>query len=423
MKLSVGRRTILRSVILKLRPILMPIAGFYRRFFLRNTCFIAVIGSFGKTTTTKALNAVLLMKQPEGINLNPESYVALDILRTRPKSNFAVFEAGIDRPGRMARFAWMIKPDIVVVTSIGSEHHATLGTLENTRNEKADTLRALPPSGIAVINGDDPNVLWMKTQTQARVVTFGFDKNADVRCLSGNIQNPFQMHSYIEIHGQTLELNTRLVGKVMIYPILAALSVAWVKQIDLFSIKHILEKIHSAPGRLQPVVLQNEAIVLRDDFKAPLETYKTALETFKNIPAKRRIAVIGEIEEIDGKVGAAYRRLGEQVASVADKVIFIGGKKRLRPFRSGLRNKGFFDDPIVHYAKNVKEVADILKKFLVPGDLVLLKGASSQKLKRVLSCLNGHRVECELKKCTIRFTECKNCPMLERGWDKFRTIF
>jgi len=421
--LSLGRRTLLRAIFFRLRIFLMPIARFYRRFFLRTTCVIAVTGSFGKTTTTKALKSVLLRKMPLKHNRNVESLVAIDILRTHTRVAYAVFETGIDRPGRMMKFARMIQPNIVVVTSIGREHHTSLKSLENTRNEKAEMVRALPPSGIAVLNADDPNVIWMKTQTAARVVTYGFDKDSDIHCKSVNYESVNKMNLCISVNGEIFRLNTHLIGEIMTYPILATFAVAWVNGIDLNTIKPFLEPLTPVPGRLQPVVLKNRITILRDDFKAPLETVEAALDTFEKIPAKRRIAVIGEIEELYGKADPTYRWLGERVARITDIIIFIGGKRRLRPFRTGVRNKGFPDDQMMYAANSIRSVAEILKEIMEPDDLVLLKGSSSIKLSRVISILEGETVRCELKKCTVKFTECKNCPMLERRWANGRTSF
>jgi UDP-N-acetylmuramoyl-tripeptide--D-alanyl-D-alanine ligase len=90
----------------------------------------------------------------------------------------------------MAPIAKALAPQIVVATSIGSEHHSSLGTLENTRSEKARMVEALGKDGVAVLNGDDPNVLWMKTRTSARVVTFGHGANCDVRVLESDTTWP-----------------------------------------------------------------------------------------------------------------------------------------------------------------------------------------------------------------------------------------
>jgi UDP-N-acetylmuramoyl-tripeptide--D-alanyl-D-alanine ligase len=75
----------------------------------------------------------------------------------------------------------MIRPNVVVVTCIGSEHNRSFKTLEATRKEKSEMVAILPPTGLAVLNGDDPNVMWMRSRTSARIITYGFGKSNDVR--------------------------------------------------------------------------------------------------------------------------------------------------------------------------------------------------------------------------------------------------
>lgn len=73
----------------------------------------------------------------------------------------------------METFARLTRPTICVVTTVGTDHSRSLGSLENTRDEKAKMVRALPSQGVAVLNADDENVLWMAGETSARVVTYG----------------------------------------------------------------------------------------------------------------------------------------------------------------------------------------------------------------------------------------------------------
>jgi UDP-N-acetylmuramyl pentapeptide synthase len=145
------------------------------------TRVIAVVGSFGKSTTTRAIAAALGVPEHGWMLSNSWSWIAFALMRIRPGQRHAVIEVGISKPGLMKGYARTVGPDIAVVTSIGSEHHVSLGTLEVTRAEKSWMLQVLPASGAAVLNGDDPNVMWMKEETRARVVTFGFGAAGDVR--------------------------------------------------------------------------------------------------------------------------------------------------------------------------------------------------------------------------------------------------
>ncbi|MDD5647125.1 MAG: Mur ligase family protein [Candidatus Bipolaricaulis sp.] len=139
-----GRLVVRRGLFEVLWPLLGPLAHVHRTTLGRRTRVVAVVGSFGKTTAAHAVSRALALKSPEG--WNSKSYLAASVLRLRPWVRRAVIEVGISRPGQMVEYARIVRPDVVVVTSIGSEHGSSLVTLDVTRNEEGgDGPRA--PSG------------------------------------------------------------------------------------------------------------------------------------------------------------------------------------------------------------------------------------------------------------------------------------
>src|SRR5690606_20899084 len=150
----------------------------------RRTRVVAVVGSLGKTTTRRAVHAALDCPDRGFSHSNYGASLAANLLRVRPGDRYAVLEAGIMGPGAMEGISRMVRPDIVVVTSSASDHHRSFPTLFDTRAEKVRIVSALPPGGIAFLNGDDPHVRWMATQTVAQVVTFGLGPDNDVRALN-----------------------------------------------------------------------------------------------------------------------------------------------------------------------------------------------------------------------------------------------
>ncbi|MDD5646520.1 MAG: Mur ligase family protein, partial [Candidatus Bipolaricaulis sp.] len=169
------------SAYTRIRPVVRTVARIYRRTLARKACVVVVVGTFGKTTTTRAVRAALGLSVSRFTGRNSGVAVPAAVLGIRPSDRHAVIEVGVSRQGDMAPHARLIRPTIAVVTCIGSEHLSTFRTLEATRAEKAEMVRALPASGVAVLNGDDANVLWMKSCTRARVVTYGFGDGNDVR--------------------------------------------------------------------------------------------------------------------------------------------------------------------------------------------------------------------------------------------------
>jgi len=345
---------------------------------------------------------------------NAESNVALAGLRIRPFQRHAVIEVGIGEPGQMFWYAHIVQPDITIVTSIGSEHNRSLKTLEVTRSEKAEMVRILPSSGLAVFNGDDPNVLWMRGETRARVITFGFAESNDVRATDFTYDWPNGSRFKVHANSETRVLRTRLIGRHMVYPILAAVAVSLAEGFNLDEVIPALETLEPTPGRMQTVPLANGAIILRDDYKSSLETIDAALDAFSEIPAGRRIVVLGEVSEPPGSQGPIYRRLGERIAEIASRAIFVAETKTFKRYSAGAKSQGWTKDKILHAGKSVLKVVEDLRKDLGPGDVVLVKGRDNQRLERISLALRGRTVRCELSFCDLKL-RCDVCPMLERG--------
>ena len=244
----------------RLWPLLQTLAMLYRRMALRHTCLVVVVGSFGKTTTARAISVALGGADQDVNSNNFKSSLARAVLKTPPWRRFAVDEAGIDGAGQMIQYAKMIRPDVAVVTSIGSEHNRSLGNIQRTREEKVKILAGLPPRGVAVLNGDDPNVRWMATQTENRIITFGFGETNEVRASHLTMYWPKGTQLKVHANGKTCEMSIRLLGRHMVYPILAAIATALAKGFSLSQILPPLEKLSPTPGRLEPIQLPNGAL-------------------------------------------------------------------------------------------------------------------------------------------------------------------
>ena len=419
LRTPIGRSQLTFSIWYQSLPILSRLASLYRRTLVRNTRVVAVVGSFGKTTTKRALLTAL----GRDVHQRSGSYIwnfkALAVLRIRPCDRHVVIEVGIDGPGQMAAFARVIRPDVTVVTSIGSEHNRSLGSLEMTRAEKSEMVRILPTSGIAVLNGDDPNVLWMKSQTCARVITFGIDKTNDICASDITLDWPNGTRFKLHADGKTRNLRIRLIGKHMVYPILAAVAVSLAEGFALDQVIPALEALPPTPGRLEPIQLANGAIILRDDFKSALETIEAALEVLSKIPAQRRIVVLGEVEEPPGSQGPIYRQIGERIAKIASYAIFVGGN--YQPYAAGAVRGGLPRDVLINAQRSLLKAVEALRESLGPGDVVLIKGRTNQRLERVAFALAGRKVKCNISFCDMKVL-CENCPMLERGWEDLKAV-
>ncbi len=415
-----GRIQFRHGIYYRLWPLLSALARLYRRRIVSGTRIVTVVGSYGKTTTTRAVTTSLQRQIHRSLFLNCWSYVAAAVLRIRPRDRHSVIEVGISDTGQMEQYASMIRPDIVVVTAIGSEHNRSLGSLEVTRAEKAAMVRALPESGLAVLNGDDPNVCWMAKRTRAKVITFGLGSSNDVRASKLNLAWPGGTRFRLHMKGETRTMSSRLVGPHMVYPVLAAIAVAAAEGYSLDQSLSSLRSMSPTPGRLEAVQLADGVTLLRDDYKSSLETVHAALDVFCDIPASRRGIVMGEVSEPPGSQGPIYREIGKRIAATADYAIFLGGN--FQRYATGATEAGMSKSTLFNARGSVRKAVGYLRSEIKAGDAVLIKGRDTQRLERLVLEMKGHKVRCDIDFCDTRVLACEDCPMVERGWDGLRVV-
>ena len=116
---------------------LQSLAAYHRSQFKGDV--VAITGSNGKTIVKEW--AARSMPDTVGSFASPKSYnsqlgVALSLLMLNGNESVAFIEAGISQPGEMERLEQMIKPDIVVITSIGDAHSANFSSDAEKIEEK-----------------------------------------------------------------------------------------------------------------------------------------------------------------------------------------------------------------------------------------------------------------------------------------------
>jgi UDP-N-acetylmuramoyl-tripeptide--D-alanyl-D-alanine ligase len=414
----VGRRQLANGVLHRSWPLLRVAAAAQRATIGRWTRTVAVVGSLGKTTTVRALVAALTGELSPSVGENHYGFVAARILRTPPLAPYSVIEVGIDGPGQMSGYARMIRPDIVVVTSIASEHGRSLRTLEAARDEKAEMVRALPPDALAVLNGDDPNVRWMASETRARVVTFGLGPDNDVHATSVILDWPRGTRFTVELDCRAYPTWSRLIGAHMTYPVLATAAVVAAEGHDVAAALELLARLAPTPMRLEPVALPSGAFLLRDEFKSTLESVHAALDVLAEIPAHRRIVVMGDISEAPGRQ-ASHADVGRRVAEIASVAVFVGDVST--GWVTGARRAGMPREALVRARSPVPLAIELLRSLVEQGDVILVKGRNPRRLERISLGLLGGPVVCDIELC-YALTRCAECPMLARGWNGRRVV-
>ncbi|KKR81433.1 MAG: UDP-N-acetylmuramoyl-tripeptide-D-alanyl-D-alanine ligase [Candidatus Daviesbacteria bacterium GW2011_GWA1_41_61] len=364
------------------------------RFFLaRNlaklyprSSFIGITGSVGKTTTKETCLSVLAEKfkvVATRENFDPIFNIPATILRMRPNTQKAILEMGIEYPGEMNFYLSLVKPATAVVTRISFAHSQFLGDINQILEEKGKLIRQLPKDGFAILNWDDLNVRKLAKDTEAKVIFFGTDPQScnfwasNIRLENGLTR--FELNYGVE----RVEIFLNLLGKHFVYSALAAAALGVSLGMNLINIKKGLEKVASAPHRLQLLEGLNGCYVLDDTYNSSPVALEEALNVLNELSARRRIAVLGEMRELGVYSEQLHREIARKIYKDKIDYVFLGGGD-VRFIGDELIKLGYLPEKIEVNLSNSQIVARILRT-ASKGDLILIKGSRAVKLDEVVA--------------------------------------
>jgi UDP-N-acetylmuramoyl-tripeptide--D-alanyl-D-alanine ligase len=342
---------------------------------------VAVAGSTGKTSTKDLLAAALASR---GCYANAESYnnefgLPITLCNTPASASVVVTEMGERFAGDLTALCEIARPDTGLVTNVGLAHAEHLGGREGVIAVLAELLEALPTTGTAVLNADDPATPQLVALTPlATVVTVGESEGADYRISNASIDErlrpSFELRGRrftVPLHGSHHALN-------------AAMAVAVAHGVFSLALEEIaLELANAAPGRWRMELLETDSgvTILNDSYNANPTSMEAALVALAGLEVPsggRRFAVLGDMRELGLHHDDAHRDVGERTAVLAlDVVVGVGagGAAMAQAARSG----GVETHVVADAAEAVRRVAPLLRT----GDAVLVKGSRALGLERV----------------------------------------
>lgn len=381
-----------------------------KRPWLAKTQFIGITGSTGKTTTKDLAAGILKYaggcNSSQGSANNPLA-VARTIVKTKRTDNYCVLEVSGSKRDELTWPLRMFQPDIAVITTIQREHVKADYTLEAVAKEKSRLVKALPPSGTAVLNIDDSYLKAIGEACSCSVIWVGESEGATLRLVGARSAWPACLALTIEHNGKSFEAETQLHGTHLALAVMAALGVAVAAGVPLPQALSALALIEPPEGRMQIVHSSDGIVFIRDDWKAPYWSLDAPLNFLKVAKNNgKKVAIIGTLSDFSAKSGALYKRVCRDARKNADLVVFVGAHAH-----RGLRGRKDDADMSVQGFRTIHETAVYLRNTLLPGDLVLLKGSAKvDHLVRLV--IDRHkRIQCWRDDCRLN-QFCNACPAL-----------
>ncbi|NLQ07298.1 UDP-N-acetylmuramoyl-tripeptide--D-alanyl-D-alanine ligase, partial [Cylindrospermopsis raciborskii LB2897] len=336
---------------------------------------IGVTGSVGKTTTKELIASVLgttgKVHKTHG-NFNNEIGVPKTLLELSEGDDFAVIEMAMRGRGQIAELTHIAKPNIGVITNVGTAHIELLGSEQAIAEAKCELLAEMPNDSVAVLNYDNP--LLMATAKQVwsgEVISYGFS--------GGDIQGKLVDYQKIEVGGMTLPLP--LTGVHNGSNFLAALAVAKVLDVDLKLLEAGIN-VTMPQGRSQSWKLPGDIIVLDETYNAAPEAMLAALELLAQTPGSRKIAVLGAMKELGERSTKLHQQVGEKVRklNLDGLLVLVDGPDAeiIATSAQGIP---------CERCHNHSDLVSLLKTYVQPGDRLLFKAAHSVGLEKSCSAI------------------------------------
>jgi len=351
---------------------------------------MGITGSNGKTTTKDMVAQVLSLNRKvlrnEG-NLNNRIGVPLTLLKLDQSHEVAVVELGTSEPGEIARLCEILRPQLGLITQIAPAHLEKLGSIDGVAKEKGELFRFLSREDVALVNLDDPHIVALSEECEARRVTYGFEGEPMIR---GDELRPFAPEgaSFTLVLPEE-RVRVRLKGQGM--PILkcaiAASAACWALGAKAEEILRGLESFKPQWGRLNIVELPNGMTLIDDSYNANPSSMSSALELLCKGGEGRKVAILGEMRELGSMAGAAHRDLGRQAAEIGvDFLVAIG--QWSEEVASGAREAKSPRRPEeVLAVESFEDCEELLKTRLKRGDRILVKGSRGAALEKVVERL------------------------------------
>ncbi|MEM1115504.1 MAG: UDP-N-acetylmuramoyl-tripeptide--D-alanyl-D-alanine ligase [Bacteroidota bacterium] len=327
---------------------------------------VAITGSVGKTTTRTAIEAVLRegfsVTASEGNKNTPLGLSLMLLNRDFDADGVLVLEMGVRLPGDIAELCAAFPPTVSVVTAVKAVHVETLGSIDGVQREKSEIVRALPASGTAVLNADDPRVRAMADVTAASVRTFGLGPEADLR-------------------PDRITADLPILGAHAVPTALSAFAVAEALGMDDAAINRGLAVIVPETGRLNKLPGRAGSTLIDDTYNASPDATVAALGVLRALPGTRRVACLGDMLELGDTEVAQHADTLRAALDHADVVHAVGPIMAEAVGSLGPRGKR-----ITTWAAS-EDLAEAVRSGAagVPeaGDVVLVKGSQGTRMERV----------------------------------------
>jgi UDP-N-acetylmuramoyl-tripeptide--D-alanyl-D-alanine ligase len=350
---------------------------------LPSAVIAGITGSSGKTSTKDLCSGLVSRLGPTiapAGSFNTEYGLPMTVLRADFDTRYLVLEMSARGIGHIAYLCGIAPPRYGVVLNVGHAHAGEFGGLDQVAIAKGELVEALPSSGVAILNADDPRVLAMASRTAARVVTFGLG-SADVRAVNVRLDSLGRASYALVTAAGSAPVALRVHGAHQVPNSLAAAALAAELGLGLDEIAAGLSAAQArSRWRMEVSTRADGVVIINDAYNANPESVRAALDSLAHMAqGGRAFAVLGHMAELGDTSAPSHVAVGAYAASLGVAGLIAVGDEAA-PVLEGARGvHGWHGD--AEAVPDGSAAVELLSNQLKPGDVVLVKASRAASLE------------------------------------------
>lgn len=345
---------------------------------LYNIPVIAVTGSVGKTSTKDIIANVVSQKyktlKTKGNN-NNNIGLSFTILRLK-NEEAAVLEMGMNHLGEINLLSKIAKPDICVITNIGTSHIGNLGSRENILKAKLEILEGAKNPTVIINNDNDLLHNWyLENKKEYNTITFGIKNKSDLNAENIILKSTGSSFT-CKLNEKNININVPVGGEHFVLNGLCATAVGSALGIESEKIKNGIESFELTNKRMDITELDNGVKIINDAYNASYESMKASLKVLSEYKQNRKIAVLGDMFELGEFSAELHKKVGEEVLKNNIDILICSGK-----YSKFIINKAKekMNPNNIYYIEDKEKIKDLLQKISKMGDIILFKASNGMK--------------------------------------------
>ena len=345
-----------------------------------NVPVIAITGSVGKTSTKDLVANVVAQKykicKTIGNN-NNNIGMPFTILNAQNDIEAFVLEMGMNHFGEIHLLSEIAKPNICIITNIGTSHIGNLGSRENILKAKLEILDGAKNPYMVINNDNDLLHKWYEeNKDKINIKTYGINEKSDIQAKEIQLyENGSEYH--IQLNNKEEKIKVPVGGEHFVLNSLCAIAVGELLDIENDDIKRGIETFSLTKNRMEIIELKNGIKIINDAYNSSVESVKASLSYMNHMKANRRIAVLGDILETGEFAKQLHEEIGKTVCENQVDILICSGQNAEYIAESARENG--FDEKNIYYFEKKDEIINLLKQIIQAEDVILFKASNGMR--------------------------------------------